>query len=402
LGFESNFYICKCVNYIYKLRFKKMKKLKGITWNHTRGLLPMVATAQRFTELNPGIEISWEKRSLQEFADASIEDLAKRFDLLVIDHPWTGFGADTKTILPLSDYFSPEYIKDQEINTVGCSYGSYVFDNKLWALPIDAATPVAAARLDILEKKGLKVPQTYADLLALAKKGLVAFAGIPVDSLMTFYSYCCSLGEPPFLSKEKVISTEIGVKALQMHRELAQLMDSANFNRNPIQVYEAMVNTDEIAYCPFAYGYSNYSRIGYSKNLLHFYDLVQLNDFPMISSLGGTGLAVSSFSQHIPEALQYAEFTGSSQVQQNIFADNGGQPGHLQAWKSERINQLTHDYFKNTLPALERAFLRPRYSGHMYFQDHAGDVVRDYLLNGGNEIAVLDEMNALYVKSLNL
>jgi multiple sugar transport system substrate-binding protein len=379
-----------------------MKKLKGITWNHTRGLLPMVATAQRFTELNPDIEISWEKRSLQEFADASIEDLAKRFDLLVIDHPWTGFGADTKTILPLSDHLSSEYIKDQEINTVGKSYGSYVFHNKLWALPIDAATPVAAARLDILEKQGLKVPQTYDNLLVLAKKGLVAFAGIPVDSLMTFYSFCCSLGEDPFQSQEKVISVETGKKALQMHRELAQLMDPANFNRNPIQVYEAMVNSDEIAYCPFAYGYSNYSRIGYSKNLLHFYDLVKLNDKPMISSLGGTGLAVSSFSQHIPEAIKYAEFTGSSHVQQNIFSDNGGQPGHLQAWKNERINGITHDYFKNTLPALERAFLRPRYSGHMYFQDHAGDVVRDYLMNGGNEEQVLQVMDALYVKSLNL
>ena len=379
-----------------------MTKLKGITWNHTRGLLPMVATAQRFTELNPGIEISWEKRSLQEFADASIEDLAKRFDLLVIDHPWTGFGADTKTILPLSDHLSAEYIKDQEINTVGKSYGSYVFHNKLWALPIDAATPVAAARLDILEKQGLKVPQTYDDLMALAKKGLVAFAGIPVDSLMTFYSFCCSLGEDPFQSQVKVISVETGKKALQMHRELAQLMNPANFKRNPIQVYEAMVNSDEIAYCPFAYGYSNYSRTGYSKNLLHFYDLVKLNNQPMISSLGGTGLAVSSFSQHIPEAIKYAEFTGSSQVQQNIFADNGGQPGHLQAWKSERINGVTHDYFKNTLPALERAFLRPRYSGHMYFQDHAGDVVRDYLMNGGDEELVLSAMDALYIKSLNL
>ncbi len=379
-----------------------MKKLKGITWNHTRGLLPMVATSQRFTELNPGIEISWEKRSLQEFADASIEDLAKRFDLLVIDHPWTGFGAHTNAILPLSDYLSPKYIKDQEINTVGRSYGSYVFSDKLWALPIDAATPVASARLDILEKQGLKVPKTYDDLLALAKKGFVAFAGIPVDVLMSFYMYCCSLGEAPFQSQEKVISAETGTKALQMFRELAQLIDPANFNRNPIQVYEEMINSDEIAYCPFAYGYSNYSRMGYSKNLLHFYDLVKLNDQPMISSLGGTGLAVSSFSQHIPEAIKYAEFTGSSQVQQNIFADNGGQPGHLQAWKSDRINQLTHDYFKNTLPALERAFLRPRYSGHMYFQDHAGDVVRDYLMKGGNEEAVLAEMDALYLKSLNL
>ncbi len=379
-----------------------MKRLKGITWNHTRGLLPMVATAQRFTELNPEIEISWEKRSLQEFADASIDDLAKRFDLMVIDHPWTGFGAKTNAILPLSDYLSSEYIKDQEINTVGKSYGSYVFDNKLWALPIDAATPVASARLDLLKKKDLEVPKTYDDLLALAKKGLVAFAGIPVDVLMSFYMYCCSLGEAPFQSQEKVISTETGTKALQKFRELAQLIDKANFNRNPIQVYETMVNTDEIAYCPFAYGYSNYSREGYSKKLLHFYDLVTLNDQPMISSLGGTGLAVSSFSEHIPEAIKYAEFTGSSPVQQTIFADNGGQPGHLQAWKNERINHLTHDYFKNTLPALERAFLRPRYYGHMYFQDHAGDVVRDYLMNGGDENVVLEELNALYIKSLNI
>ncbi len=378
-----------------------MKKLKGITWNHTRGLLPMVATAQRFSELHPEIEISWEKRSLQDFADSSIASLAERFDLLVIDHPWTGFGAQTKAILPLSDYLSTEYIQDQEKNTVGKSYESYVFSNKLWALPIDAATPVAAARKDILEQMGEKVPQTYDDLLGLAKKGKVAFAGIPIDVLMSFYMYCCSLGEAPFQTQKEVVSMATGTKALQLFRALAQLIDPVNFNRNPIQVYEAMVNSNEIAYCPFAYGYSNYSRTGYSTNVLHFYDLVQLNHQPMISSLGGTGLAVSSSSQYTKEAIQYAEFASSSAIQQTIFADNGGQPGHLQAWKNERINQLTHDYFKNTLPALQRAFLRPRYDGHMYFQDHAGDVVRDYLMKGGDEKAVLNELNALYLKSLN-
>ncbi|MFC5283555.1 ABC transporter substrate-binding protein [Pedobacter alpinus] len=379
-----------------------MKRLKGITWNHTRGLLPMVATAQRFSELNPGIEISWEKRSLQDFADHNIEDLAIRFDLLVIDHPWTGFGAKTNTILPLSDYLSADYIQDQKENTVGKSYESYVFGEKLWALPIDAATPVAAARLDIFKALGLSLPQTFDDLLDLAKKGLVAFAGIPIDSLMSFYMFCCSLGDAPFQSQERVISQEIGVKALKYFRELAQYIAPENFDRNPIKVYEAMVNTNDIAYCPFAYGYSNYSRIGYSKNLLHFYDLVSLNGQNMTSALGGTGLAVSAFSKHIPEAIKYAEFTGSSYVQQNIFADNGGQPGHLQAWKNERINNTTHQYFQNTLPALERAFLRPRYFGHMDFQDHAGDFVRDYLMNGGDEILILNKMNELYVKSLNL
>jgi multiple sugar transport system substrate-binding protein len=36
----------------------------------------------------------------------------------------------------------------------------------------------------------------------------------------------------------------------------------------------------------------------------------------------------------------------------------------------------------------------------MYFQDHAGDVVRDYLMKGGDEKAVLEALNALYLKSL--
>ena len=49
--------------------------LKGITWNHSRGFVPMTATAQRFSELNPNVEITWEKRSLQQFADLSIGQL---------------------------------------------------------------------------------------------------------------------------------------------------------------------------------------------------------------------------------------------------------------------------------------------------------------------------------------
>lgn len=65
-------------------------KLRAITWNHTRGYLPMVARAQRFSELHPEIEIDWDKRSLQEFADFPVSKLAQQFDLLVIDHPFCG------------------------------------------------------------------------------------------------------------------------------------------------------------------------------------------------------------------------------------------------------------------------------------------------------------------------
>lgn len=377
--------------------------LKGITWNHSRGFVPMVATAQRFSELNPQVEITWEKRSLQQFADFSIQELAERFDLLVIDHPWAGFAAKTGSILPLDNYLSAAYMHDQKENTVGHSFESYAYDGHQWALPIDAATPVASSRADLLEQHGFQLPATFEDLLLLADKGLVAFAGIPIDVLMNFYTFCCSLGEDPCQVEDLIISRDTGVKALQMYRELASKIHPDNFKRNPIQVYEAMTLGDDIAYCPFAYGYSNYSRAGYARKQLHFHDMISLNgETNLRSTLGGTGLAVSSSSAHKDIAVKYAGYVASPACQQTVFFENGGQPGHISAWKEEEVNRKSGNFFANTLPALQRAFLRPRYHGHMYFQDHAGDIVRDYLMNGGAELQVLESMNNLYLESRSL
>ncbi|KQS35707.1 ABC transporter substrate-binding protein [Pedobacter sp. Leaf194] len=363
----------------------------------------MVATAQRFSELYPNVNITWEKRSLQQFADFSIQELAEQFDLLVIDHPWAGFAAKTKSIVPLDFYLPSDYLADQERHSVGHSYESYFYDEHLWALPIDAATPVASSRPDLLQEKGLALPKSFEDLLDIANQGLVAFAGIPIDVLMNFYTICCSLGEDPCQSDDEVVSKETGIRALQMYRELASKIDRANFNRNPIQVYEAMTLTDEIAYCPFAYGYSNYSRNGYARKALHFHDMISIDGQTNLrSTLGGTGLAISSKCEELDVAAKYVEFVCAPACQSTLFFENGGQPAHLTAWKNEEVNRQSQNYFLNTLPALQRAFLRPRYHGSMYFQDHAGDVVRNYLMDGCNESKVLSSMNELYQKSKTL
>jgi multiple sugar transport system substrate-binding protein len=53
--------------------------LKGMTWDHSRGYDPMVATSDAFARDNPGVTISWEKRSLQAFADSR----SKRWQMLM-------------------------------------------------------------------------------------------------------------------------------------------------------------------------------------------------------------------------------------------------------------------------------------------------------------------------------
>jgi multiple sugar transport system substrate-binding protein len=377
-----------------------MITLKGITWNHTRGFTPMVATAQRFEELNPDVQIIWEKRSLQAFADEPIDLLAKQYDLLVIDHPWAGFAAKTGVIEALDNLLPREFLEDQADNAVGFSHESYRYNNKQWALAMDAATPVAAARMDLLQQQNMAMPQTWDELMELAKKGKVAVPSISQDTLMNFYMLCCTMGEPPCESDEFVVSQALGINALESLRELSIHLDRRCFDWNPIKVYEAMTQGDDFAYCPFAYGYSNYAKPNYARKLLKFSDTVDFNgQGRLITTIGGTGFAISANCQHKEVAAQYAEFTANPAMQAGFFTEFGGQPGHRLAWESPSANAVSDNYFTDTLPTLERAYLRPRYAGHMYFQDNAGAPIRDYLMNGGDAKALLARLNDLYLTS---
>jgi len=230
-------------------------RLRGMTWNHSRGYTPMVATAQRYSELHSDVNITWEKRSLQEFADQPLDQLAERYDLLVIDHPWVGVAARAGWLLPLDEHLPATFLDDQVANSVGPSARSYSFGGHQWALAIDTATPVASRRPDLIA--GSDLPRSWSDLLKLARAGKVLMPGIPVDTLMNFYMVCSTLGEDVAQSADRLVSAQVGVPALAMLRELAQSLDPQFFDLNPIRVYEAMTLTDHFAYCPFAYGYNN-------------------------------------------------------------------------------------------------------------------------------------------------
>lgn len=372
-------------------------KLRGITWNHTRGYLPMVATAQRFSEIHPQIEIDWKKRSLQEFAEFSLNKLAEAFDLLVIDHPIVGDSAAHDILVPLDESLPQAFLDDQGRNSVGKSHSSYSYGGRQWALAIDAAAPVSSYRRDLLDQERMKIPETWQDVIRLAKRGAVAVPAIPIDSLMNFYMMCFAVGEAPFPNAEQVVPQDVGVEALSMLRELLSFCASECFSRNPIATYEAMGSGDSIAYCPFAYGYSNYSRRGCSKNLIQFGDLVRFGgNGALRSTLGGAGLAISVRCRHRDVAVAYARFVAEGECQRTLYFQSGGQPGHRTAWQDAQVNTISNGFFEITLPALDRAYLRPRYNGYLDFQDKAGPVVQRYLQQGGSASAVMAQLNGIY------
>ncbi|MBO0455165.1 extracellular solute-binding protein [Enterococcus hulanensis] len=375
-----------------------MAKLKGITWNHSRGFTSVVATAQRFCELHPDVEIEWEKRSLQEFADAPIQNLADQYDLLIIDHPWAGFAQQSGILADLSLHLPPEFLTDQKENSVGKSHLSYNFDGFQSALAVDAATPIAVYNQQFFSDKA--VPKNWQEVLALAREDKVAIAGIPLNLLMDFYMFGATINDSMF-QNGKVIDEESGVIALESIREIVSLCREDILKWDPIDVHNYMAKNKEIVYCPYAYGYTNYSKPGYGEQLLVATDTVMFNNAPLKTVLGGTGLAVSSASENLELACKYAEYTASPLIQETLFFDAGGQPGHRKAWLNPETNRRCENFFKNTLNTLDNSYLRPRYNGYLHFQDNAGHFVQDYAIHGGNPKDVLVKLNALYQESLN-
>lgn len=374
--------------------------LNGITWGHSRGLTPLLAMAQRYSELYPGVEIRWRKRTLQEFADFPIEKLTTEYDLLIIDHPWVGCAAATKCVLPLEEYLSKEYLQDQLDNSTGESHRSYHYHNSQWALAIDAATPAASFRADLLNKNKRAVPRTWQDVIALAKEGKVAVPAIPIDLLMNFYSFCIAHGREPFFNKTEVIDDTTGIRAIETMKELYSLVDQKLFGCNPIAVAELMSKTDDYWYCPFSYAYSNYSRIGYAANLLNYSQVVSYNGQLLRTTIGGTGISVSAFSKHPEIAVDFARMVVSGECQRTMYVQHGGQPGHRSAWTDAEANRLTNNFFKEVLPVMENGYLRPRYNGYLHFQDLAGDPLQHCLMHDGDPLIALQEMNKIYRESI--
>jgi multiple sugar transport system substrate-binding protein len=367
-----------------------------MTWDHARGYDPMVATSGAYAAAHPGVTITWEKRSLQAFADRPISEMAETYDLMVIDHPHVGEVAKEGNLLPLDG------LRDAEMaalaaGSVGLSHPSYNFAGHQWSLAIDTATPVACLRPDLLDK----APKLWTEVLDLARAGRVGFALIPINALMTFFGMARNLGYDVAEDPEHLIAPAEAAHVLGLMREIMALIDPRCLTLDPIGIYEWMGRNPEApAYSPFGYGYTNYSRKGFCPRRLAFHDAPGIAEpTPRGTVLGGTGIAVSAFTKHPEIAVDYAFWIAGADCQKGLFTASGGQPGHAAAWEDDACNALTGDFFRNTRETLETAWLRPRYDGYMGLQDRAGEILHACLRGEATEGATLAALDAAYRES---
>lgn len=344
---------------------------------------PLHVTAEVFCDLHRDVRITWEARSLWSFSEQPLDALVDQYDLVVVDHPMIGWAAEHGLLIPLDELVVSGWLADQAAGTVGGSHLSYRYAGHQWAATIDAACPVGVSRDDLLLHAGTTSPESWEGVLSLARSsGRVAVPLKQIDALVLFFTLCANYGSPPVdLANATFVSEELGVHVLDQMAELLRVVGRRCLDWSPIDLLTVMSTTDELLYCPHAFGYTNYSREGYAPHRLRF------RNFPgpgapsyAGATLGGAGLAISSRSLHVDVALEYLQWVASPGCQRATYVLAGGQPGHAAAWDDRLANAATGGFFGRTRQTIEHAYVRPNDPAMPGFQALAGAAVRAFLL----------------------
>lgn len=366
--------------------------LKGITWGHRRAIAPLKETLAGFAAERPDVAIEWSERSLAGFEFDPVPELAERFDFIILDHPFCGDIAKTGCLVPLDDLPGME-----GGFFVGPSLASYRYEGHIWALPVDAATQVAASRDDLLARLGEDVPRTWPETMRLAevarRRGMhVGIALKGVHSLMTFFTLCANLGSPcDARSGGQLFDIDATEQALDAMAELVSLVPEFVLDLDSIALHEAMVKRDDIVYCPAVYLYATYAEADFS-NPLRFHDLPGLRGpDPRGSTIGGTGLGISAKCRNREAALAYAAYLLRPETQV-AFGRHHGQPARIEAWTAPEIDARFGGAFAATLATLNASWVRPRYPGYLKFQHKGGELVEGHLRGRIGRQELLDKL----------
>jgi multiple sugar transport system substrate-binding protein len=379
--------------------------LKGLTWDHPRGYSPLIKGAPEYEALHPGLRIHWDRRTLREFGEAPIEQYLDRYDLIIMDHPFVGFAAAHDVLVELGNYLTDAEKAAFARDSAGPSWDSYRYANKIWALPVDAATQVASYRPDLLSQLSAAPPRTFDEVLRLGHKArasgkFLAVAACPVDAISLFFTLTANLGHPIAENADPFVSDAVAKEALDRMHALIAIAHPNSTAWNPIHVYDQMAVSPDIVYCPWAYGYSNYSR-RHNPIPLKFADAPAAGNRGCAGTqLGGTGVAVSKQSPHRNAAVLYAKWLAGENRQRGAYFQQGGQPASLAAWTDPQIDSEAGGFFSGTLETLRTAYVRPRFDGFVRFFEAAGIEINRFLRNQVTDAQLIEWLNKSFAERL--
>jgi multiple sugar transport system substrate-binding protein len=381
--------------------------LRGLTWDHPRAYRPL----QAFAAHRPDIAVSWDRQSLADFEAKPIAGLARRYDLMIIDHPGLGAAIAARAIRPLDDLVPTGHLAAWQAASVGPTWASYTgardtgashprashpraghpVRGQQWAVPIDAATQVTVFRPDLAGA----VPRDWAQVPGMARRHPTALCLGGPHAFLTLLAMCASARPGP--AADPLLHPAHAAAAIGILRAVWAEADQAISAADPIAVHEALAAVGPLAYCPLAYGYASYARPEPGRRALAWAPAPGFGSPRPGAVLGGTGLAVSALRAVDPaEMLRFLTAFLAPEVQGKLVPAQAGQPALAAAWDSPTVDQDWGRYYSASRRSLDAAWVRPRAAGWIPLQDQASALVRAAIMGEVSAAEAINEINAGY------
>jgi multiple sugar transport system substrate-binding protein len=237
-------------------------------------------------------------------------------------------------------------------------------------------------RPDLLDAGYL--PRDWTQMLVLGhglrRKGQwLGLATAAPHGILVLLALCANLGRPvsqdpwatPFDAPTLDHATELLLEAVALAHPAGRSM-------NAIQLHDAMVATDDMAYCPAAYAYLCYADAD-QRRPLRFAPFPGPAGNVAGTALGGTGLGVTRSCRDIGAAMRLVQWLSTSEAQLELVMGHHGQPGCAQAWTGVARDDAFGGAHAAVRETVQAAWTRPRFPGYLRWQAQAGELVEQLL-----------------------
>ncbi|MEE8424484.1 MAG: ABC transporter substrate-binding protein, partial [Elusimicrobiota bacterium] len=325
----------------------------------------------RFEAKNPGIKVEMVEgpsatNTREDMYATSFIGEENTYDVIFMDVVWVPKFAAQGWLRPLDDKFPPS---EQAKFLPGDIRGSK-YNGNIYRVPSQSDGGMLYYRSDLLEKHGLRPPETWDELVAAAKKiqdpprlwGFV-FQGKQYEGLV------CNFLEVLWGNGGEVIDGVgvVRVDELPAVEALSWLVDAVH--KHKISPQGVLTYQEEEARHMFQEG-----RAVFMRNWPYAWNLVQSNDSPVqhkvgikpmvhgvgeasAATLGGWGYGISTLSDKPEAAWKFVKFATSAEAQKINFDRGGVIPTRKSLFKDPEVIKRS-PHFKQLFGVLSKA--RPR------------------------------------------
>lgn len=388
---------------------KKTDNSITILWAKWKPADYLQSLAEEFTE-RTGIKVKIDQESWSNWQTIFFDEMAKKgkkYDMVIGDSQWLGRGVKEGHYIELTKWMQKHEIDSSMISASISGYAEFPKKSgHYWAIPVEGDAMGFSYRKDLFEdtqeqdafKKRygypLHIPKTWFELRDIAEffyrpeqdlYGVLCwmepqYDGITMGVQSLLWSWGASLGDQETYRVKGILDSAEGIKALEFYKELNAFNNNQwiykYLDKNSSSNEPMMLGRVAMAMVYFAIsGELLDSKINpYSDNIGFF--AVPSGPLDRVTSLGGQGISIVSYSKKKELSLQFLEWFVQDEVQQR-WAELGGLSCNTKVLNSEKFLNASpiNKPFKESIEMVRDFWAVPEYPellaiSQKYFSDY--------------------------------